>query len=202
MKTRAFLLLIVCVWLTPASAAAESAIQIVASSSGASDNAVGTAVYVMQESQGTKKEWLLTAYHTIRERPKVRLITREGLAPDDLANYVEGDFYIVPHLGLAAIRVSSSGRERLQNDKVTPAKLVAERQEVDGSLVVAVGNPDVALLNDSSRSFGWHATGSIGKGGEAGIRVPEFVNLPKAKKTYLLFVNDVTITYGFSRSAF
>jgi hypothetical protein len=157
----------------------------------------GTAVLVLRDGE----PWVLTAYHLLREqvcapgRDCVQLVsaTRQSFGLTDIS---DGRVCVVGQLGLAAARVTKSGLAALSRAGVEPAQLSSDRV-AEGDAVIAIGNPEIEILDQPSAPFNYVGSGQIAARNAAETLLPGSA-LIEARKTELLLVDGFTITYGFS----
>ncbi len=175
-----------------------SAMRLVLKENG-KERTIGTAVLVRHE----EKHWILTAYHVIRGRicsdgaPCIFLAV-QNLSQTPLTKTTLPRVSIFPELGLAAFEVTPTGLAELHAQlKVIPAQLTTQVFG-EGTPVVAVGNPEIQILNVKAAPVNYVGAGTVGLRRSAGSLLPPSAVRPVTAEIDLLFVDGFTITYGFS----
>lgn len=160
---------------------------------------VGTAVLVQQD----QRFWILTAYHVIRGFRCTSLescvqVSIQNRPPKLLFDVTLPKAYIISDLGIVAFEVSKAGETKLSQVGIVPAELVEKKFSDRGASVVAIGNPTIRILDQQSAPFNYVGSGTVGTRSCAKALLPQNVVLPPTAETELIFVDGLSITYGFS----
>lgn len=160
---------------------------------------VGSGIYLTADGS----RWLVTAYHNIHGKKCSQPSCMIAIVGEDenrlpIAQLVDTGFCVFPELGVAAARVSANGATLLEQSGAKAAVLGPAVSPGTVNAVVAVGNPELSVLKQSSQPFDYIGAGNVGTRAAANTILPPKALNAIAQTTPLLFIDGFTITYGFS----